>query len=208
MDTSRYAAIVALDTTLGLIGPSIARFVREGGGLVLLAGAANAPAVRAIAPARAGARRPAESRAFDSAHPVDAMPIFPLESPRADAVRLGMRGPSLTLAVRREGAGRVLQAAFSETWRWRMQGGSDAVAAHRAWWSGMVGSVAASPVVPGETTPSAEAAPMARWIDAFGAATRDAGDSAPSRPLAEWLFPLIILCLIGEWGSRRWRGAP
>ncbi|MGH7654627.1 MAG: hypothetical protein ACREN6_08190 [Gemmatimonadaceae bacterium] len=134
IDTAHFSAIVALDTVLGPAGPRIAGFVHAGGGLVLLGDAANAAAVRAIAPARAGAVRPAASRAFDIADPINAMPVYPLESLRSDAVRLSARGPLVTSAARRDGAGRILQAGYGETWRWRMEGGSDAVAAHRAWW--------------------------------------------------------------------------
>jgi hypothetical protein len=206
IDTSRFAAIVALDTVLGSVGPSIARFVREGGGLVLLADAANAPAVRALAPARAGPRRLAPTSAFDAADPVNAMPVFPLESPRADVVRIATRGALLTQAARREGAGRVLQAGFDETWRWRMQGGADAAAAHRAWWSRLVASVASAPPAADGNAPSAEGAPLARLIDALGPPTAIARGAMPSRRLPAWLLPTILLCLLAEWGSRRWRG--
>jgi hypothetical protein len=209
IDTAHFSAIVALDTTVGSVGPSIARFVREGGGLVLLANAAESPLVRAIAPARAGTRRVADTRAFDGADPMGALAIYPLESPRGDAVRLSTRGAFVTAAARREGAGRVLQTAFDETWRWRMQGGADGVAAHRAWWSRMVASVAASPISPANETPSADGAPLARLVDALGPATADANKPATSLPrrLPVWLFPLLLLCLLAEWASRRWRGA-
>jgi hypothetical protein len=207
IDTSRYSAVVALDTTLGSVGPSIARFVRDGGGLVLLAGAANAPALRAIAPAHAGERRPAGTRAFDVAEPVNAMAVYPLESPRGDAVRISTRGPLLTVAARREGAGRVLQAGFDETWRWRMQGGAGAVASHRAWWSRIVASVAAAPLPPLDESPAAEGAPLARLVDALGPPVTTAPDSSAPHRLPVWLFPAILLCLLAEWGSRRWRGA-
>jgi hypothetical protein len=207
IDTSRYSAVVALDSTLGSAGPQLARYVREGGGLVLLAGAANASAVRAIAPARAGERRLAIARAFDIPEPTSAMPLYPLESARRDAVRISTRGPLLTIAARREGAGRVLQAGFDETWRWRMQGGADAVAAHRAWWSRMVGSVAATPLASEDRGRSAEGAPLARLIDALGPAVSAAPDASAPRRLPVWLLPAILLALLAEWGSRRWRGA-
>lgn len=207
IDTAHYSAVVALDTVLGSVGPSIARFVRAGGGLVLLGDAANAPAVRAIAPAHAGTRRAAASRAFDVADPVSAMAVYPLESLRADAVRLSARGAFVTSAARREGAGRVLQAGYDETWRWRMEGGSDAVAAHRAWWSRMVGSVAAVPLPAVDESSSAEGAPLARLVDALGPATDAAPPESVPRTLPAWLLPLLLLSLIAEWASRRMRGA-
>ncbi len=207
IDTAHFSAIVALDTVLGTVGPQIARFVREGGGLVLLADAANAPAVRALAPARVGTRRAGVVRTFDGAEPVNAMPVYPLESPRADAVRLSTRGQLLTSAARREGAGRVLQAGYDETWRWRMQGGSDAVAAHRAWWSRMVGSVAAISFKVSDESPSAEGAPLARLVDALGPATTVEPPASVPRQLPAWLLPALLIFLLAEWGSRRMRGA-
>ncbi len=207
IDTAHFSAIVALDTTLGAVGPSIVRFVREGGGLLLLADAANAPSIRAIAPARAGTKKTAALHAFDSADPVNAMPVYPLESPRGDIVRLTTRGATLTSAARREGAGRVLQIGFDETWRWRMQGGTDAAAAHRAWWSRMVGSIAATPIPAVDEAQSAEGAPLARLIGALGPATTVEPSASEPRRLPAWLFPLLIICLLAEWGSRRWRGA-
>jgi hypothetical protein len=207
IDTSRYSAVVALDTTLGSAGPQLARYVRDGGGLVLLGGAANASAVRAIAPAHAGERRLAIARAFDIPEPTNAMSLYPLESARGDVVRISTRGPLLTVAARREGAGRVLQAGFDETWRWRMQGGADAVAAHRAWWSHLVASVAASPLAPTADSPAAEGAPVARLIDALGPAVTAVPDASAPHRLPAWLLPAILLALLAEWGSRRWRGA-
>jgi hypothetical protein len=207
IDTAHFSAIVALDTVLGPAGPGIAGFVRAGGGLILLGDAANAAAVRAIAPARAGSKRPAANRAFDAAAPVDAMPVHPLESLRADAVRLTARGTLVTSAARREGAGRVLQAGYDETWRWRMEGGGDAVAAHRAWWSHMVGSVAAVPLPAAGESSSAEGAPLARLVDALGPATNAPPPESAPRTLPAWLFPLLLASLIAEWASRRMRGA-
>ena len=207
IDTAHFSAIVALDTTLGLVGPRIAPFVRAGGGLVMLADAANAPALRGIAAARVGARRSAANRAFDAANPQGAMAVYPLESVRADAVRLSTRGSLVTSAARREGAGRVLQAGFDETWRWRMQGGADAVAAHRAWWSRMVGSVAAVPLPRADDASSAEGAPLARFVDALGPATAISPGAAPARGLPAWLLPALFVLLLVEWASRRMRGA-
>jgi hypothetical protein len=207
IDTNRYAAIVAVDTTLGPAGASIARFVRAGGGLVLLAGAANAPAVRAIAPARAGIRKLAATRSFDVAEPVNAMPVYPLLDLRADAVPLSSRGSLITGAARREGAGRVLQLGFDETWRWRMQGGADGVAKHRAWWSRVVASVAATPLASVAESPSAEGAPLARLVEALGPPLTAAPGSVSTHELPWWLLPALLLTLLAEWGSRRWRGA-
>ena len=207
IDTSHYSAIVAVDTVLGPAGASIARFVRAGGGLVLLAGAANAPAVRAIAPARAGIRKLAGMRSFAVAEPLNATPVYPLVDVRADAVRLSTRGSSITSAARREGAGRVLQVGFDETWRWRMQGGADAIATHRAWWSRVVASVAATHRAPSPKPTRPKARRWRAWSTRSAAVRRSLPDRIGARPVPRWLFPALLLTLLAEWGSRRWRGA-
>jgi hypothetical protein len=207
LDTSGYAAVVALDSTLGAAGASIARFVRQGGGLVLLAEAANSRALRALAPSPAGPRSAPLLRTFTGPVPWDALPLYPLESLRQDAVRLAMRGPVIAVAARREGAGRVVQAGYDETWRWRMQGGDDAVAAHRAWWSRLVASAAASTPASGAEPGSAEGAPLARLVDALGPASAAPADGAPRNRLPPWLLPATFAVLLAEWTSRRLRGA-
>jgi hypothetical protein len=211
LDTANYSAVVALDTVLGTLGPRLVRYVREGGGLVLAAGAANAGAVRALAPARAGARRAAVSRDPAVGSPVDALPLFALESLRGDAVLLATRGALTAAAARTEGDGRVLQLGYDESWRWRMQGGDGAVAAHREWWSRAVGSVAFAPggavALAHERTASAEGAPVARLVDALGPPAAAAPDSVPARRLPAWLLPTLLMILLGEWASRRLRGA-
>ncbi|HVT40810.1 MAG TPA: hypothetical protein VHE78_17355 [Gemmatimonadaceae bacterium] len=207
LDTSRYAAVVALDSALGPAGAGIVRFVRHGGGLVLLGGAGSAPAVRIIAPARPGPRRMPLVRSLGGPLPWDALPLYPLESVRLDAVRLAMRGAGVAAAARREGAGRVVQVGYDETWRWRMQGGDDAVAAHRAWWSRLVGSVAASPQPDGTEWGSAEGAPLARLVDALGPSSPAPADGKPPNHLPPWLLPATLAVLLAEWTSRRLRGA-
>ena len=146
-------------------------------------------------------------RSFDVAEPVSAMPVYPLVDLRADAVPLSTRGSLITGAARREGAGRILQLGFDETWRWRMQGGADAVVKHRAWWSRVVASVAATPLAPIAESPSAEGAPLARFVDALGPPVSGAPGSTSPHQLPGWLFPALLLTLLAEWGSRRWRGA-
>ena len=213
LDTARFSAVVALDTSLGAAGEQLARYVNSGGGLILLGDAANAAAVRALAPAHVGARTPGTTRDVQAKAPLDALPFQPLEALRSDAVRLGARAGKVTLAARREGAGRVLQVGYNETWRWRMQGGDDAVIAHRLWWSRLVASVAyaAAPrnglgIAISSDGNSAEGAPLARIYDAFGPVSTPSAVSTPSRGLPAWLLPLICMLLLAEWASRRLRG--
>ena len=213
LDTARFSAVVALDTSLGAAGHQLARYVNSGGGLILLGDAANAAAVCALAPAHVGARTPGITRDVQAKAPLDGLPLQALEALRSDAVRLGARAGKVTLAARREGAGRVLQVGYNETWRWRMQGGDDAVAAHRIWWSRVVASVAyaAAPrnglgVAISSDGNSAEGAPLARIYDAFGPVSTPSAVSTPSGGLPAWLLPLICMLLLAEWASRRLRG--
>jgi uncharacterized membrane protein len=119
------------------------------------------------------------------------------------------------VAARRVGAGRVIQIGYEDLWRWRMQGEEGAVRDHRLWWSRMVGAAAATdraadgPVSP--TRASLEApssAPLAELVQALGPAVdADAPSSDSPTPLAPWLGVLILGALLGEWASRRARGA-
>ncbi len=213
LDTARFSAVVALDTSLGAAGQQLARYVHSGGGLILLGDAANAAAVRALAPAHVGARTPGTTRDVQANAPLEGLPLQALGALRTDAVRLGSRAGKVTLAARREGAGRVLQIGYNETWRWRMQGGDDAIAAHRLWWSRLVASVAyaAAPrnglgVAPSADGNSAEGAPLARIHDAFGPVSTPSAVTTPSSGLPAWLLPLVCMLLIAEWASRRLRG--
>jgi hypothetical protein len=121
------------------------------------------------------------------------------------------RGARVVAAARREGGGRVMQVAYDETWRWRMQGGDAAMAAHRAWWSRMVASVAAAPApvaAPAFGGASAnEGAPLAQLVDALGTASAAPVTNASTGGVRGWLLVVILLLLLGEWGMRRTRGA-
>ena len=213
LDTAHFSAVIALDTSLGAAGPQLAHYVNSGGGLILVGDAATAAAVRTLAPAHVGARTQGTTRDVQAKAPLAGLPLQALETLRADAVRLGARAGKVTLAARREGAGRVLQVGYNETWRWRMQGGDDAVAAHRLWWSRLVASVAyAAPMrngfagTAGSDGNSAEGAPLARLYDAFGPPSAPTADSTSSGGLPVWLLPLICMLLLAEWASRRLRG--
>jgi hypothetical protein len=180
--------------------------VRAGGGLVLAGDASDVPAVRAIAPGRAGARIPGGTLTFDASQPQRSLAARPVESLRADAVVLERRGAAVMSAARREGVGRVVQVAYDETWRWRMQGGDDAVAAHRAWWTRAVAAAVGTPAPAAFTSTNPEGAPLARLVDALGAPTERPASDAP-RGLPGWLLASICVILLVEWGSRRLRGA-
>jgi hypothetical protein len=115
------------------------------------------------------------------------------------------------IAARRLDAGRVMQVGYDETWRWRMAGGDESAAAHREWWSRLVGAVAYAPLVPrGPGVRSIDETPLASLVAALGPPTLlDAGLVAhgDNARITWMLFILVAACLIAEWASRRLRGA-
>ncbi len=212
LDTARTAAVVALDTTAAAYAPAVARFVRSGGGVVLAAEALAIPALRALAPARAGAPLPPDPARLASDEPRRALALEPLVSLVADAVPLELRDGRVAAAARRVGAGRVVLVGYADTWRWRMAGPEGAPDAHRAWWAGMLAAAAYAPA-PAESARSAslDAAPAARLIAALGppadgAPARATAASGPRTPPPWWLFALVAVALLAEWASRRARG--
>jgi hypothetical protein len=186
IDTSRYSAVVALDGSASPYANRIIAFVREGGGVVF---APQAASLDAMAPLRSG----------------------PFTSLRSDGVPLKQRAGAVPIAARRIGAGRALQLGYEDTWRWRMGGGDGAVRGHREWWTGLVSSVAHTPLVArSATTISTDEAPMIGLVAAIGRATPAAaiahGSGSQSYWMA-WLFLVLALALVGEVASRRMRGA-
>jgi hypothetical protein len=206
LDTAHYSAVVALDSSLGVAGPQLARFVRSGGGLILGREAASAGAVRDLAPAKRADRRTAASMTFDAKQPLRSLAFTPLAALRADAVPLDAHDGVSMVVARREEFGRVAQVGYDELWRWRMQGGEEGPADHRAWWSRLVASVVPVPMDVSDAID--EGAPVARLFNALGAPTPAPPQRAPGEPLPIWLLPSICALLLAEWGSRRYRGAP
>ena len=209
LDTARHAAVVALDTTAAAWAAQIARFVRQGGGLVLAPGAAAVPALRALAPATPGAAGDGSATLLASDDPRRGLALRPLAL-RADAVALERRGDLVAIAAHRVGAGRVVQLGYDDTWRWRMAGPDGAPEAHRGWWAGVLRAAAYAPSsTPLAARPALDAAPVARLIATLGPPTPapDSAVGASRRPIPWWLFPLIGAALLAEWASRRTRGA-
>ncbi len=218
---TRHAAVIVFDTaSLVREGAIFARFVREGGGLVLAgaAAAANVPALRGLAGAQVTRLEPPETRSFEGHEPTHALPLHVLGTRRADAVLVESREGLPAIVARRVGAGRIVQMGYDDTWRWRMEGEGRAMEEHRAFWSRTVGLAAAAtaisrrPIVDGVAAPRDVAlddpAPRASMFHALGAPTVDA-PSGPRGPkeLPRWLGALILLLLLAEWASRRGRGA-
>lgn len=212
IDTSRYAAVIALDASAaeGSTGAAIVRYVRSGGGVVLAGDAASAAAFRSIAPGTSGEYLPAGPALLPDSAPRRALSLYPVVLRSPDAIVLERRGGRLVAAARRVALGRVMQIGYDDTWRWRMGGGDGAPRAHAEWWSGVVSSVAYAPRIPrAEAVAGADPAPYAGLIGVMGAASAapEIVESAERGP-RPWMLPAMALLLLGAWASRRLRGAP
>ena len=209
LDTTRYDVVVALDSTAADLGPMLVRFVATGGGLVAAGSATTMGLLRALVPARAGARRPGRILLdTDSTSRAD-LPLRPLAELRRDALALERTSRDVAVAVRRAGLGRVLAIGYDESWRWRMQGGTGGPAAHRRWWSHAVGLVAPERDNPARVVLAADAAPMAALFDALGppSSSRSLSVERERNTLPFALLILIVSALLAETASRRFRGA-
>ncbi len=209
LDSSRYDVVIALDSTAGDLAAAIARFVAHGGGLVAAGSATDLAGLRAIVPARAGARRPGRILlGSDVVRPAD-LPVRPLGSFADDAVRAERASGVVVVAARRAGRGRAVSVGYDESWRWRMLGGVPGPDAHRAWWSAVVGS--ASPERTPDVASAGQAqAPLAALVEALGPPSPRGSDRATpdaDGPLPRILLIAIVLALLAETASRRFRGA-
>lgn len=205
IDTGRYDAVVVLDTSAADLSPVIARFVQQGGGLVLTGGAVGIPALSGLAPATAGDRRPGRILLASDTVSLRDLPFRPLLV-RDDAVTLERQAPGAALAARRVGLGRALAVGYDESWRWRMLGGSSGLVEHREWWSRVIAAVAPERA---DTSPAGpDAAPRAALVDALGPSSSGASDAshAPTNELPAILLAVIILAALAETASRRFRG--
>jgi hypothetical protein len=207
IDTSRYAAVVALDAAVAPYASRIIQFARIGGGVVL---GSQAASVGALSSLRAGVVGRATSP-YPGSVGIGSLALLPITALRSDAVALERRNGSVAIAARRIGAGRAIQLGYEDTWRWRMNGEDGAVRDHRLWWTGLVSRVAYAPHVPRTAASmSTDETPMIGLVAALGSRTLQGARSRlsgnPSERLA-WLFALLALALVGEVASRRLRGA-
>lgn len=228
LDTVRYAAVVVTDS-MAVDGAALRQFVARGGGLLLGGDALRIPGLAALRPARATELRGAIAGGLLTSSPRSGLEAWELAM-ASDALVLetdqsdhGHDEPALV--ARRVGAGRVVAMPYRESWRWRMQGSDDGMAAHRAWWQGAVALAVpavrrAMPMAPdrypGDRAPYADLvarvgrpAPATREAlggDAGGDVGRGVGDIP--FVLRPWVLLLTaLLALLAEWGSRRLRGA-
>jgi hypothetical protein len=206
IDTARYSAVLAVDSTAGRYGDRIVRFVRQGGGLVLWAPATRARSLARIAPGSAGKLIEDEGEAPSDSAPRDALGLVPIERLTDDAIVLERRSDRVSVAARRVGQGRVIETGYTSSWRWRMAGGDDAPDRHRDWMAALVASVAYT----GRTSvaaPPTDVAPLASLIDRLGPAAsawQEAG--LDQGTTARWVFGVLCAALLAEWASRRIRG--
>jgi hypothetical protein len=162
-------------------------FVRAGGGLILAAPAATTAAMAS------------------------------LRVTGTDAIVLEKRGATPMVSARRVGAGRVIQIAYEDTWRSRMNGSDTAIAAHRRLWTDLVSNVAYAPRLAranGNTSarliPAADFAPLADLAASIGPRMTSNASLVGERSRSSWtlvLFTILTLALLGEIASRRLRGA-
>lgn len=208
LDTSRIAAVVALDTTIESLGAQLERFVRSGGGLVLAGQASRAASVAALSPGSLAPRTQPALRGTDTIS-LGSTGFYPVNAIKPDGIILDRRAAGIAMAARRVGAGRVMQIGYDDSWRWRMAGGVASEREHREWWTRAVGSVAYFPSTAGDVPHrSAESAPLAYLVDRLGP-PRLAAANAMTRPPVDRriLMAFIMILLLSEWASRRLRGA-
>lgn len=207
-DTARHGAAILLDSAAAEMVRGVEAFVRAGGGAILAGDASRARRVASLVGWRAAAREAAPLGTLPGDSAWRGLSRIPLAMVEGRAVALETRGSAATVVARRHYAGRVAAAGYDATWRWRMAGGENSVAAHRAWWSRLV-----SGVVQGtESEPAgvAGAAPLAALHSALGPPADGALEGATSFPrdaLANALGLFALLALVGEWLRRRARGA-
>lgn len=207
LDTANYSAVIVLDPPSAARASAIARFVAQGGGLILSVQGATG-ALSALAPARMGdAIRPVIGGLVSSA-PLRGLASHRLVRLTSDAVELEHDNGAPLVAARRHELGRVVMFGYEELWRWRMEGGETAPLDHRQWWSGLVASVAYAPVV-SSSAGYGNPAPLAELHATLGPPGRSV--ELPQIQGLPWMHLLLgasIFLLLLEWTSRRLRGTP
>jgi hypothetical protein len=206
IDTAQYSAVIALDSTAGRYSDRIAAFVQQGGGLVMWSPAARARGLAALAPgAGMGALVQDDLDVPPDSAPRSVLELAPITSLREDAVVLEQRGGDVSIAARRLGRGRVLETGYTNSWRWRIAGGADALARHREWIAGLVALAATGSYHEIAAAPG-NVAPLATLVDKLGPATKPVREALDPATLTRWLFGAICVALMLEWASRRTRG--
>jgi hypothetical protein len=207
IDTSRYSAVVLIDTTAASQAAAIARYVRSGGGAIIAGSAARIPSLSALRAGQPGTRIPERPAAPGDTTARGTLALNPIMRLAGDAIPLEWRGEQVAVAARRVGRGRVLQVGYDDTWRWRLTGSDDPIAAHREWWARAVSGVAYAPAHSLGAEVEVDPMPYANLVAAIGLPEHVSGtDASTEGSSAPILFAICIVALLAEWGSRRWRG--
>ena len=218
-DTARYAVVFVLDS--GVVTRAVlARYLRQGGGVVFVGDALVDVSLASLLPARVGSLRAGVAGALRTTSPRDGL-AFRRLAPTARAVVLQYDGignaRTPAMVARRYGAGRSVATGYRESWRWRMEGNDDGIDAHRAWWTALASAAAfvPRPAFSVDSSPTTvfpgDAAPYADLVARLGAPTTQPVAMIPRPPAhsRRWLlFMVAASALLAEWGSRRTRGAP
>jgi len=206
LDPARYSAVVVLDSA-ALVGPArLVRYVRDGGGLVITTRAASAAGLARLRVGRPGRVVPPVEPFDTSADPRRSLGLTAIV-PAEDAVPLELRDDLVAVAARRVDRGRVVLVGYDDTWRWRMAGGANGVEEHRAWWAGLVASVARVEHTPLPAV--ADEAPLAAIVQLLGPPSARPADIATAGAFPRgWAFAALAAALLLQWLSRRLRGAP
>jgi hypothetical protein len=212
-DTAQVGVVVALDATAAAYADALSAFVQHGGGVILGPEAARAAAFAALRTGATGPRLTPELLTIPDSAPRRALPLEPITVLSATSVGIERRGSLVAVAARRVGIGRVVQVGYDDTWRWRMTGPEGSEKAHRGWWAGLVAAASPQAVPTAFDGQSAGDAPAARMVAALGPADPAVASLAPSAPpskpgLPWWWGAVALAALLGEWASRRLRGAP
>lgn len=212
LDTARYSFVVAVDSVIARYADQLPRYVRQGGGLVVVGEASSVRVLAPLLPARWGIpTRPTDFRPENIDDPRRSLAMGDLYRLKDGAMVLETREDDVAVAGWRVGDGRVIQIGYLDTWRWRMAGlADDAVEAHRLWWSALASGVAYAPRFDRQVPRQVEPTPLATLVERIGApAPRElelAGFLDDPR-LLPFLFGLLVGLLMIEWLSRRLRGA-
>jgi len=211
IDTSKYAAVIAVDSSAQRYAGQIAEYVRKGGGFIATGDAAALPAFAELMPGHPGTASQEHDFDLDSVTPRTAISLAAISQLKPNAVPIEMRAHEVAVAARRVGQGRVLQVGYLDTWRWRMGGIEKSIDPYRNWWATMVSSIAYAPRHPIANSSPVEPTPMASLVSILGTPTSQkppSGSFLDDPRLLPALFGLLMFAFLVEWGSRRLRGQP
>ena len=107
LDTARYDAVIALDSSAADLAQAVTRFAAQGGGVIAVGSALDIGALRIMAPAGVGERRPGRILLEGDTLTRADLPLRPLGSMRADAVVLERQQAGIAVAIAARGSRRA-----------------------------------------------------------------------------------------------------